>query len=179
VNFGGLSTQVCEALSASRHYTKKDRRIGIEFRPSSQATAHGGQMAINAVAGGFGLWQRVRNEPRLDPRIHTGKGYDSVVYVTALLFGFTSGGDSLADAERLEDDESPKLPLGVRKFEGTAINCNGDLALSWQTLWAGPFMCDAVPGTPAGHKFRPRKPRPRKGRQRLDARHARTLRTAR
>jgi len=83
----------------SKHYTKKDRKIYIEFRPSTQATAHGGQMAINAVAGEFGLWQWVRNEPRLDPRTHKGKGFDPIVYVTALLFSFTSGGDSLADAE--------------------------------------------------------------------------------
>ena len=203
----------------SRHYTKQDRRINIEFRPSSKATAHGGQMAVNAVAGEFGLWERVRNDPRLDPRTHKGKGFDPVVYVAALLFSFTSGGDSLADAERLEDDESLKLLLGVkklpdqsaigewlrnvgedgaealrgiirdfcawalgradrsrlllggelewffddtqievngRKFEGAAINYNGDLALSWQTLWAGPFLCDAVLGTPADHKFAPR-----------------------
>jgi hypothetical protein len=202
----------------SKHYTKRDRRIGIEFRPSTKATAHGGQMAINAVAGEFGLWDRVRNEPRLDPRRHKGKGFDPVVYVTALLFSFTSGGDSLADAERLEDDESLKMLLGVKKlpdqsaigewlrnvgeegaealrgiirdfcawavqkadrdrlllggelewvfddtqievngkkFEGAAINYNGDLALSWQTLWAGPFICDAVLGTPADHKFAP------------------------
>ena len=95
----------------SKYYTKRDRRIDIEFHPSSRATAHGGQMAINAVAGEFGLWQRVREEPALDPRTHKGKGYDPVVYVTAL----TSGGDSLADAERLEDDESLKLLLRVKK----------------------------------------------------------------
>lgn len=175
-------------------------------------------MAINAVAGEFGLWDRVRNEPCLDPRKHTGKGFDPVVYVTALLFSFTSGGDSLADAERLEDDESLKALLGVKKlpdqsaigewlrqvgeegaetlrgiirefcawaiqksardrlvlsgelewffddtqievngkrFEGAAINYNGDLALSWQTFWAGPLMCDAVLGTPADYKFAP------------------------
>jgi hypothetical protein len=156
--------------------------------------------------------------PGLDPRTHKGKGFDPVVYVTTLLFSFTSGGDSLADAERLEDDESLKMLLGVKKlpdqsaigewlrnvgeegaealrgiirdfcawamqkadrdrlllggelewffddtqievngkkFEGAAINYNGDLALSWQTLWAGPFICDAVLGTPADHKFAP------------------------
>ncbi|QBG47442.1 hypothetical protein EGM51_08575 [Verrucomicrobia bacterium S94] len=61
-------------------YTKKDRRINIEFRSATKATAHGGQMAINY---------------------------------------------------------------------------NGDLAQSWQTLWAEPFMCDAVLGSPADHKFAP------------------------
>jgi len=73
-------------------------------------------MAIKALAGEFGLWERVRNEPRLDPRKHKGKGFDPMVYVTALLFSFTSGGDSLADAERLGDDESLKMLLGVKKL---------------------------------------------------------------
>ncbi|MBN2783760.1 MAG: hypothetical protein JXR25_02945 [Pontiellaceae bacterium] len=73
-------------------------------------------MAINAVAGEFGLWDRVRKDARFDPRKHKGKGLEPVVYVTSLLFSFTSGGDSLADAERLEDDESLKILLGVKKL---------------------------------------------------------------
>ena len=68
------------------------------------------------MTGEFGLWKRVREEPALDPRTHKGRGYGPVVYVTALLFSFTSGGDSLVDAERLEDDESLKLLLGVKKL---------------------------------------------------------------
>lgn len=66
-------------------------------------------MAIHAVEGEFGLWKRVRKEPALDPRTHKGKGGDPVLYVTALLFSFTSGSDSLADMEWVEDDESLHL----------------------------------------------------------------------
>jgi len=38
----------------ARHYRKKTRKINIEFRPSERATAHGGQMAVNALAEEFG-----------------------------------------------------------------------------------------------------------------------------
>lgn len=172
-------------------------------------------MAVNALAGEWGLWDRVRNDPRLDPRTHKRKGYDPVIYVAALLFGFTTGGDSLADVERLEDDETLKHLLGVKKlpdqssvgewmrkvgdegamalreiirafcewvqkrcdpqrlsgdrelewffddtqievgghhFEGAKMNYNGDVALSWQTLWCGPLICDAVLGSPSDQK---------------------------
>ena len=71
----------------SKYYTKRDRRIDIEFHPSSRAIAHGRQMAINAVAGEFGLWQRVREEPALDPRTHKGKGALNPDFRTAALRG--------------------------------------------------------------------------------------------
>ena len=32
------------------------------------------------------------------------------------------------------------------------MNYNGDVALSWQTLWCGPLICDAVLGSPADQK---------------------------
>ena len=199
----------------SKHYTKRERRIDIEFRPSDRATAHGGQFGINGLAHEFGLWKRIEQDPRLDRRRHRGKGYDPCVYVAAFLFSLTSGGDSLADAERLNDDESLKAILGVKRFpdeaalgewlrhlgpegvealreivhefvswalgeakserllhngqlecffddtqlevtgrcfEGAKINYAGDLALSWQTLWVGPFVADGVIGAPAEHK---------------------------
>lgn len=199
----------------SKHYTKQERRIDIEFRPSNRATAHGGQFGINGLAHEFGLWDRVKRDPRLDPRTHRGKGFDPCVYVAAFLFSFTSGGDSLADAGRLEDDESLKAILGVKKFpdetalgewlrnvgepgadalrqmvrefvswalcrakperllhagqlecffddtqlevsghcfEGARLNYAGNVALSWQTLWVGPFLADGVIGSPSEHK---------------------------
>jgi len=55
----------------------------LEFKSSNKATAHGGQMAINALAGEYGLWKRVRTDARLDPRTHKGKGFDPVIYVAA------------------------------------------------------------------------------------------------
>jgi hypothetical protein len=131
------------------------------------------------------------------------------VYVAACLFGFCSGAKSLADTERLNDDEALKALLGFTRFpdqsalgewlrnigqagvgelrlllrdfgawalkrtkpemvrhaemleaffddtqievdgkcfEGAKINYDGNLALSWQTLFVGPFLVDALMG---------------------------------
>lgn len=199
----------------ARHYRKKDRKVVIEFRPSERATAHGGQTAVNALANEFGLWERIAREPALDRRAHKGKGYDPAVYIAALIFNFTNGGGSLADAERLDDDEALKCLLGIKKFpdqsavgewlrgvgdeglealrriirefvrwsldraeagrllhcgqleaffddtqievdgkrfEGAKLNYEGKVALSWQTLWVGPFLADATLGSPSAVK---------------------------
>lgn len=199
----------------ARHYRKKERKVVIEFRPSRRATAHGGQIAVNALANEMGLWERIAKESSLDGRKHKGKGYDPAVYMAALVFNFTNGGSSLADAERLDDDEALKSLLGVKKipdqsaigewlrgvsdegletlrqivrdvaqwsiqraqpgrllhggqlegffddtqievdgkrFEGAKINYEGKVALSWQTLWVGPFLVDATLGSPSETK---------------------------
>jgi hypothetical protein len=45
-----------------------------------------------------------------------GQGFDPLVYVTQMLYSFTSGGVSLADAERLNEDSPLKAFLGLAKF---------------------------------------------------------------
>jgi len=88
----------------------------IGFRPSSQATAHGGQLAVAALLTQFGLWKRVRETPALDPRTDRSKGFDAEVYVATFVFAFTSGGVTIADGERLDEDDSLKRLLGVKKI---------------------------------------------------------------
>jgi hypothetical protein len=44
--------------------------------------------------------------------------------------------------------DDTQLEVRGKQFEGAAINYNGDLALSWQTLWVGPFLCDSHLGSP-------------------------------
>jgi hypothetical protein len=44
--------------------------------------------------------------------------------------------------------DDTQLEVRGRHFEGAAINYNGDLALSWQTLWVGPFLADSHIGSP-------------------------------
>jgi hypothetical protein len=106
----------------SRHYRLKPRKFTVEFRDWRQASAHGGQLAITALLEEFGLTERVRREPALDPRTHRGKGFGPEVYVTQLLYCFTSGGVSLADAERLNEDGPLKAFLGIAKFpDQTAV----------------------------------------------------------
>jgi len=203
----------------AKHYTKKESRFQVEFRPSEQATAHGGQLAVNALFEQFGLWRRVQQAPALEVRQHKGKGYDPVVYVAQTLFCLTSGGVSLADAERLDEDDSVKALLGLKKcpdqsalgqwlrqagaaggvealrqinrelvawtlarapkerylhggrlecffddtqievsgtsFQGAKLNYEGNLALSWQTLWAGPLLADSILGPTSQTKESP------------------------
>jgi len=44
--------------------------------------------------------------------------------------------------------DDTQLEVRGKQFEGAGINYNGDLALSWQTLWVGPFLCDSQLGSP-------------------------------
>ena len=99
----------------AKHITKKEARFQIEFRPSEQASARGGQVAVNALLNQFGLWQRIKQAPALEVRPHKGKGDDPVVCAAQTLFCVTSGGVSLADAERLDEDASFKELLGLKK----------------------------------------------------------------
>lgn len=199
----------------SRHYTISPGRFELEFASSNRATVHGGQLAIAALLEQFGLWEKVKATPALDPRKQKTKGYDPQVYVAAIVFSLTSGGDSLADAERLNEDEALKATLGIKRFpdqsavaewlrqigwegagalrrlnrelvqwalgrcdkrlvtycgalesffddtqievsgkcfEGAKLNYEGNVALSWQTLWVGPFLGDAILGSPSQTK---------------------------
>jgi len=40
--------------------------------------------------------------------------------------------------------DDTEIEVYGKKIEGARINYNGDLALSWQTLWAGPFLLDGI-----------------------------------
>src|SRR5580698_982206 len=85
-------------------FTKQKSKLHIQLTNSDQATAHGGQVLVDALCRRFGLWERIHKEPSLDPRKRTGAGFSPVANVAQLLFTLTSGGASLADAERLGQD---------------------------------------------------------------------------
>jgi hypothetical protein len=187
--------------------TKRKSKLHIELTNSNHATAHGGQVLIDALCRRFDLWKRIHNEPTLDPRKRTGSGFSPVAVISQLLFTLTSGGVSLADAERLGQDRVLMQLLGLgkgadqstlgewlraqtkesvmalhrinaqfvdwsvqqakptrwlhggeaelffddteievegHKFEGARINYEGNRALSWQTLWYGPWLLDGI-----------------------------------
>jgi len=44
--------------------------------------------------------------------------------------------------------DDTQLEVSGKHFEGAALNYNGDVALSWQTLWVGPLLCDSHVGSP-------------------------------
>jgi len=188
-------------------YTKRKTKLRLQITNSDQATAHGGQVLVDALCRRAGLWQRVHDEPSLEVRKRTGAGFAPVANFAELLFAFTSGGASLADAERLGQDRVLMDLLGLEKgadqttlgqwlraqtpesvralhrlnaefvdwssqqakagrwphagevetffddtevevdghqFQGARINYEGHRALSWQTLWFGPWMLDGI-----------------------------------
>jgi len=44
--------------------------------------------------------------------------------------------------------DDTQLEVCGKHFEGAAVNYNGDVALSWQTLWVGPLLSDSHVGSP-------------------------------
>jgi hypothetical protein len=187
--------------------TKRKTKLHVQITNSDQATAHGGQVLVDALCRRAGLWERIHDESALEVRKRTGAGFSPVAVVAQFLFAFTSGGASLADAERMGKDRVLMDLLGLRKgadqstlgewlraqtpesvrvlhrinadfvgwssqqaklarwlhagqveiffddtevevqghkFEGARINYDGNRALSWQTLWFGPWMLDGI-----------------------------------
>jgi Transposase DDE domain group 1 len=96
-------------------FTKRKTKLHVQLTNSDHATAHGGQLLIDAFCRRFGLWQRLHDETSLDPRKRTGAGFSPVANVAQLLFTLTSGGASLADAERLGQDRVLMQLLGLEK----------------------------------------------------------------
>lgn len=190
---------------------KRSPKLRFEFVPARKQSTLGGLPALEALAQQFDLWKKLRTLPGLDPRTRTSHGYSPELLVAQLLYSFCSGGASLADAERLNDEplvrqlarverfaDQTQLGEWLRKqsdtsiaalwgliaqfiewvleqvepgrwlyagraeiffddteievhgpsFEGARINYNGALALSWQTLWFGPFLLDGALGSP-------------------------------
>ncbi len=187
------------------HYRKRKTRYSLELTGKGRSTAHGGQVLIDALCRRFRLWERISRIENLDPRRRKGAGYDPETLCAQVIFTLSSGGTTLADAERLGQDaillesvglekvadqttlgewlraqtpeslrrlcklnsdfvtevlgeskparvrhggelevffDDTEIEVHGKKIEGARINYNGDLALSWQTLWAGPFLLD-------------------------------------
>ena len=179
----------------------------LELTNCGQSSAHGGQVLIDAFCRRFGLWRKIADEPLLDPRTRQSTGFAPEAIIAQLLFTLTSGGCSLADAERLGHDavflkmvgldqgadestlgeylrgqskesvralhrlnrdlvrwtldqakpgrvlhggdlevffDDTEIEVYGKKIQAARMNYNGDLALSWQTLWVGPFLLDGI-----------------------------------
>src|SRR5690349_4796317 len=95
--------------------TKRKTKLHLQITNSDQATAHGGQVLVDALCRRAGLWKRIHDEPSLEVRKRTGAGFSPVANLAQLLFAFTSGGASLADAERVGQDRVLMDLLGLAK----------------------------------------------------------------
>ena len=109
--------------------TKKDTRLKLEFVANTDQSIHAGLVAVEAMARRFDLWNKVRQLSCLDPRTDKKRGYGPEVIVGQLIYALCSGGGCLSESE--------------------ALNYNRDVALSWPTLWVGPWLTDSHVGSPA------------------------------
>lgn len=80
---------------------------------------------------------------------------ESVAALRQLLHEFVAWVWQQADPRRLLHGgqrevffDDTQLELSGKHFEGAARNYNGDVALSWQTLWMGPLLADSHVGSP-------------------------------
>ncbi len=80
---------------------------------------------------------------------------ESLAALRKLLHEFVNWVWSQADSRRLLHAgqrevffDDTQLEVSGKHFEGAAVNYNGDLALSWQTLWVGPLLADSHVGRP-------------------------------
>ncbi len=96
--------------------TKRDRPIQIEFVSNKAASPLGGLPAIEALAQQFGLWKKIKAKTSLDPRSRKSRGYGPELIVSQLIYSLCTGGDSLADAEKLKSDPLAKRLAGVSTF---------------------------------------------------------------
>jgi Transposase DDE domain group 1 len=184
-------------------------RTGYHIRlgKAESASAHGGQVLVDAFCRRFGLWRKLAQAKGLDPRKRKGAGFAPEAICAQLLFTLSSGGVGLADAERTGKDpvlmglvglekgadestlgewlraqtaesvealweingalidevwavakpgrvchggeeewffDDTEIEVYGKSFEGARLNYNGDLALSLQALWRGPFVVDAI-----------------------------------
>ena len=190
---------------------KRSPKIRLEFVATDKHSTLGGLPAIEALCQEFGLREKLRALPGLDVRQRKSHGFGPEVHGAQLLYSLCSGGSSLADAERLNEEplvrqlarvkafadqttlgewlrkQSPEslsvfwelirqfiqwvigraeakrwtyggrvevffddteLEVNGPRFEGAKINYNAERALSWQTLWVGPFLAQGELDSP-------------------------------
>ncbi len=96
--------------------TKRSPKIRFEFVPAKKQSTLGGLPALEALAQRFDLWKKLRALPGLDARVRTTHGYSPELIVGQMLYSLCSGGSSLADAERLNDEPLARQLARVQRF---------------------------------------------------------------
>jgi hypothetical protein len=86
-------------------------RLGV----AESASAHGGQVLVDAFCRRFGLWKKLAEAKGLDPRKRKGAGFAPEAIVAQLMFTLSSGGAGLADAERIGKDPVLMGLVGLEK----------------------------------------------------------------
>ncbi|HEY9172679.1 MAG TPA: hypothetical protein VI136_10385 [Verrucomicrobiae bacterium] len=97
-------------------YCQCSPKLRLNFVPAQKQSPLGGLPALEAPAQQFDLWNRVRRLPGLAPRLRTSHGYSPELIVAQILYCCSSGGASLANAERLNDEPLVRQLARVAKF---------------------------------------------------------------
>ena len=95
---------------------KQKSKLHASLTHSDQASSHGGQLLVEAVCRRFDLWRKLDQIESLDTRVRKTSGFAPSALVAQLLFNLTSGGCSLADAERLGRDRVLMELVGLAKW---------------------------------------------------------------
>jgi hypothetical protein len=120
---------------------KRSSKLRFEFVASKKQSTLGGLAAIESLAQQFDLWNKIRALPGIDPRVRTSHGYSPELIVAQMLFSFCSGGASLADAERLNDEPLARQLARVQHFadqtqlgEWLRKQSDASIAAFWQLI---------------------------------------------
>jgi hypothetical protein len=97
-------------------YSKKTPRIDKVLEDAKQATSHGGQLAVDAIAKDFGLWKKIAAVGAMDRRKDKKRGFAPEAVMAQFIFSLCSGGISLADAGRLGGDPALGKLLGMERW---------------------------------------------------------------
>ena len=96
---------------------KNKNAIDMKIEDAQCATAHGGQLIIDALAREFGLWKKIDAiEDVLDVRRDKSRGFAPGLIIFQIITSLCSGGVSLADAGRLGGDKALGRLLGVERW---------------------------------------------------------------
>jgi hypothetical protein len=166
----------------ARQYGLWEKIRAIRSLDLRKDTSHGfspevlvAQLVFSLCSGGAGLSdaERLGRDKTIAPLLGISSGADAstlgewlrgqseenVAALEAVVRGFVAWALERAQPERVRRDgvlevffDDTQIELHGRYFEGAKINYNGDLALSWQTFWTGPFMTAGRFGPASGDK---------------------------
>jgi hypothetical protein len=80
---------------------KESPVFDMDVSVAESVDLHGGLVNIDALAREFGLWDKIRAIPQLDPRRDRRHGFSPEVLVAQIVLSLCTGGAGLSDAEEL------------------------------------------------------------------------------
>ena len=99
----------------STFYGKGRTKYHVRLGAAESASAHGGQVLVDAFCRRFGLWGRLAQAKGVDRRKRKGAGFAPEAISAQLMFTLASGGCGLADAERAGKDQVLMGLVGLKK----------------------------------------------------------------